>query len=212
MAPSTSVAELPRDAAPTPISPSLSKILQGALAGIARRGVRKLSMSDISEAAAVSRGTLYRHFSTKEEVLDAVSEHVSLSFEQGVVEAALAQSDPLEALRAVLKLHFSLSTEQQMVNVVEVDPEFVIGFLRDHFFRHVAAATTALKPVFNHIEALTGLELDRALLAEAIIRVELSTVLVPASPEWNAIPDSFPDALGALLAAASLSRSPAEPR
>ena len=209
---SASSAELRLEADPKPISSSLSKILQGALAAIARRGVRKLSMSDISEAAAVSRGTLYRHFATKEEVLDAVSEHVSLSFERGVVDAALAQSDPLEALRAVLRLHFSLSTEQQMVNVVEVDPEFVIGFLRDHFPRHVTAARTALAPVFDHMEALSGLQLDRELLAEAIIRVELSTVLVPASSEWNAIPDTFPDALGALLAAVSVFRSPAEPR
>ena len=61
------------------MSPSVIKILSGALDAIAERGVRRLSMSDIIEASGVSRGTLYRYFSSKDDVLAAVAEFTSAS-------------------------------------------------------------------------------------------------------------------------------------
>ncbi len=36
---------------------------------IARHGLAKLGMRDVSESAGVSRGTLYRYFSTREDLL-----------------------------------------------------------------------------------------------------------------------------------------------
>ena len=62
------------EADPTPdveLSPSVIRILSGALDAIASRGVKRLSMSDIIDASGVSRGTLYRYFSNKDEVLGA---------------------------------------------------------------------------------------------------------------------------------------------
>jgi DNA-binding phage protein len=62
------------DTSDVALSPSVIRILSGALDAIASRGARRLSMSDIIEASGVSRGTLYRYFSNKEEVLSAVAE------------------------------------------------------------------------------------------------------------------------------------------
>lgn len=42
-----------------------TRILDGALSALARRGVRKLSMSDVGAEAGISRGTLYRYFRDK---------------------------------------------------------------------------------------------------------------------------------------------------
>ena len=59
------------------LSPSVIRILSGALDAIAARGVKRLSMSDIIDASGVSRGTLYRYFSNKDQVLSAVAESPS---------------------------------------------------------------------------------------------------------------------------------------
>ena len=45
------------------------RILDGAMAAIARHGLAKLGMSDVSVSAGVSRGTLYRYFPSREELL-----------------------------------------------------------------------------------------------------------------------------------------------
>ncbi|WP_255355861.1 TetR/AcrR family transcriptional regulator, partial [Frankia sp. CpI1-P] len=53
-----------------------AKILDAALGCIAARGPAKMSLRDVSAAAEVSRGTLYRYFKTKGELLTAISDHV----------------------------------------------------------------------------------------------------------------------------------------
>ncbi|MBW2386656.1 MAG: helix-turn-helix transcriptional regulator, partial [Deltaproteobacteria bacterium] len=49
------------------------RLLQGALRAVASRGLAKLSMSDVSEFAGLSRGTAYRYFSNTEELLRELS-------------------------------------------------------------------------------------------------------------------------------------------
>src|SRR3546814_8051875 len=65
---------------------SVLKILDGALRAISEMGARRLSMRDISDASGVSRGTLYRYFSSREEVLAAVSEFVCVRSEEHTSE------------------------------------------------------------------------------------------------------------------------------
>lgn len=78
------------------------KILEGALRLLGNRGVHRLTMRDICDAAHVSRATLYRQFSTKDEVLDAVTEYICVNFEKGVLAAAEGHTDPTERFRAVM--------------------------------------------------------------------------------------------------------------
>ena len=49
------------------------RILTAAYRLIARRGFRKVTMSEIAEAAAMSRPTLYAAFSSKEAILDEIA-------------------------------------------------------------------------------------------------------------------------------------------
>lgn len=168
---------------------SLTKIMGGTLRAIRQRGIRKLSMNDIAEAACVSRGTLYRYFPTKEDALRAVAEHVSLQFEQGVVEVALGCESVEQVLEAVLKFHFTITVEQQGEYFMDMEPQFVLQFLRSHMSRHVAALGTALDPYYDHVERETGYTLDRPLCSEALIRLQISTVLVPGGPNWSRMPN-----------------------
>lgn len=176
-------------------SGSVQKIMDGTLRAIGLIGARRLSMSDISESSGVSRGTLYRYFSSKEEVLAAFSEYVCSSFEKGIVEASEGIIDPIERFRAVMRFYGRFTIERSPDGMFEVEPSFHLNFLRNHFGRHKAAVQRALEPALDYFETLTGSPLNRDLFCDTLVRMQLSTLIIPATPEWLAIWNSAPDQL-----------------
>jgi AcrR family transcriptional regulator len=166
------------------LSPSVIKILSGALDVIASRGARRLSMSDIIDTSGVSRGTLYRYFSNKDEVLAAVSEYVCTGFENGIRDAGQGISDPIERFKAVMQFYARYTNENSPDRVFEVEPGFHLAFFRSRFGRYKIAVQDALEPVFDYFDRLVGEPIDRDAFVETLVRMQLSTLLVPASDEW----------------------------
>lgn len=167
---------------------TVNRILQAAWLTAGRKGPRKLSISVICKAANVSRATFYRHFATKDEVLKVLSDFVSYSFIEGLREAATRSTDPIEVLHDVLSFHWRLTQEEQTSGMMDVEPEYVVGFLRTHFEAHVEAMTEALEPVFDYVDAKRRTKLNRRQVAESLIRLGLSTVLIPSESGWESIP------------------------
>lgn len=176
-------------------SGSVQKIMDGTLRAIGSIGTRRLSMSDISESSGVSRGTLYRYFASKEEVLAAVSEYICSSFEKGIVEAAEDIDDPIERFRAVMRFYGRFTIERAPEGIFEVEPAFHLSFLRSHFSRHKAAVQCALDPVLDYFETLTGCCINRDTFCDTMVRLQLSTLIIPATQEWLAIWNGAPDRL-----------------
>lgn len=174
---------------------SIQKILEGTLRAIRDVGARRLSMSDISDASGVSRGTLYRYFASKEEVLAAVSEHVCASFEQGIADVGRGIDDPMERFRAVMRFYAMFTIERAPERIFEVEPAFHLDFLRTHFDRHKAAVRAALDPSLDHFEAVTGGKIDRDEYVDCLVRLQLSTLIVPADEGWVQSWNDAPDRL-----------------
>jgi AcrR family transcriptional regulator len=174
---------------------SVQKILDGTLRAIATVGTRRLSMSDIIHASGVSRGTLYRYFASKEDVLAAVSEYVCNSFERGIAQAAASVDDPMERFRAVMRFYARFTIERSPEGIFEVEPAFHLEFLRTHFGRHTAAVAKALAPCIDYIERLIHAHIDREVFASTLVRLQLSTLIVPASSDWVDQWNGAPDAL-----------------
>ena len=166
------------------LSPSVIKILSGAIDVIASRGARRLSMSDIIDTSGVSRGTLYRYFSNKDEVLAAVSEFVCTGFENGIRDAGQGIADPIERFKAVMQFYARYTNENSPDRVFEVEPGFHLAFFRSRFGRYKIAVRDALDPVFDHLDRLVGEPINRDAFVETLVRMQLSTLLVPASEEW----------------------------
>jgi len=181
-------------------SASLVKILEGALRAVETRGVHRLTMRDISEASRVSRATLYRNFSTKDEVLAAVTEYICVNFEEGVRAAAAAHPDPMDRFRAVMQFFSQYARDRSPEPMLEIEPGFYLRFFRSHFGRHKAAVGAALALTFDHFEAAIGTPIDRMGVAEALIRMQLSTLMVPAEDDWLAIWNDSPASVARLLA------------
>jgi AcrR family transcriptional regulator len=180
------VAEIEADPIPdVELSPSVIRILSGALDAIASRGVKRLSMSDIIEASGVSRGTIYRYFSNKDEVLVAVAEFVCVGFENGVRDAGDESADPMERFKLVMQFYGRYTIENSPGRVFEVEPAFHLAFFRSRFVRYKQAVLEALEPTFDYLDGLIGETMNRDAFVETLVRTQLSTLMVPASEEWN---------------------------
>lgn len=180
------------------ISPSVLKILGGALEAIASRGVRRLSMSDIIEASGVSRGTLYRYFSSKDEILAAVSEHICTEFEDGVRKAGEGIDDPVDRFRAVMLFYSRYTQDNTLDRMFQAEPAFHLDFFRSRFGRYKLAICDALEPVFKELDRFTGVKVDRDGIAEMLVRMQLSALLVPPGLEWISFWEGSADSLHAL--------------
>ena len=69
------------------VSSTNEALLDGAMEQFARHGFAKTSMSDIAQAAAISRTSLYNHFPTKEEVFKALSSRINSNVYAAVITA-----------------------------------------------------------------------------------------------------------------------------
>ncbi|MGH7820364.1 MAG: TetR/AcrR family transcriptional regulator [Candidatus Binatia bacterium] len=179
-----------------------ARILDGALRGLARHGRHKLSMSDICREAHVSRGTLYRYFKTKDDVLDAIGKHVETSFRRAVDAAVAANPAVEDRLRVVLEVMVDYGqTHEAAARVVESEPQFTLAFLRREFPNFITIMRKALEPVLDEAAVVRDGVLTKNQLVELFLRIALSTHLVP-SPGSSQIAKRVADLWGALTRSA----------
>src|SRR3546814_14467342 len=81
--------------------------------------------------------------------------------------------------------------------IVEMEPAFHLDFFRSHFDRHKAAVRDALEPVLDHSDALAGYPIDRDGLVETLVRLQTSTMIVPAGCVWMDFWNSSQDSMEA---------------
>jgi AcrR family transcriptional regulator len=87
------------------------RIVAAARAAFAARGI-DVSVEEIARGASVGIGTLYRHFPTKEDLIDAVLEDAFGAF-IAAAEDALRADDAWAAFRAFLERVFALHVENR---------------------------------------------------------------------------------------------------
>lgn len=86
-----------------------NEILDAADELFGAKGFDKTSTNDILEAVGIARGTLYYHFKSKEDIMDALIERYNVRLLEGAKAAAAQKEVPLEErlVRAVLALNLS---------------------------------------------------------------------------------------------------------
>ena len=80
------------------------KILDSALSLVAKHGPDNLTLTAVVRHSGVHRATIYQHFSTREDVLQAASERFAAKFYKEVLETMKGPDEPLPAGRALVKL------------------------------------------------------------------------------------------------------------
>ena len=156
------------------------RIFQATTRVMRRFGVHGMSVQDIAIEAGVARGTLYRYFSSKTDLLDAYTEYMRSRFDASLKAAIEPHSDPDARLQAFLAFFDAYLDSEQARSFLEAEPEFALGYFRRSFMDGVGKTRDALAPVFDEWGRKLGRPLDHDMLAEFVMRFLISHVLVPA--------------------------------
>jgi len=156
------------------------RILDGAMAAIARHGLSKLGMSDVSQSAGVSRGTLYRYFPSREELLRNLAVFEGQRFQERVA-AALREAPPdASRLEVALQLVTRYVREHPAIQrVIETEQAFVLDYLRAEFPALRAVTGAFLAPLFAQTEPVQEGLVTTEQLVDWLTRVMISAVLFP---------------------------------
>ncbi len=158
-----------------------ARILESALTALARLGPRKLGMRDVSNGAGVSRGTVYRYFSTKEELLGALVRYERYRYEHEFERAIAHVPRGAARVSATIEFAFAYFAEHPVgKRLLDTEPSFVLGYVREHLggLRDVLAASLRAD-LAGALFVRRGL-LTVEQLADLLIRLLLSLFLVPS--------------------------------
>lgn len=161
---------------------AVQKILVGTMKALSRQGTHKLSVSDICEASQVARGTFYRYFDSKDEVLAHLGQH----FEEGVAAAFAAaiavDPDPASRVQVVVDtLTAHRGTGGDLNRMLDVAPEFTLAFIREMFPNLIDVVVEALGPAADEAPLVIAGTLTKHQLGDLFLRSVMSTFFLPGS-------------------------------
>ncbi len=163
------------------------RILTAALGLIGRRGVRRLGMREISEAAGVSRGTLYRYFPSKDDVLAAAADYDERRFSDGLEKVMASVTAPADRIGAFVAYAFDFIRSHPARFLFGSEPEFVLSYLLDHLPAMRSELLGRLGDALDTVPAVAGGGLDREQLADVIVRLFLSSWIIPEPDEASLV-------------------------
>ncbi len=96
------------------------EILRAAARLFQQRGYDATSMNDVAAALKLSKGGLYHHFQSKDEILFHIMSHAMDITEERVINVARRVENPEERLRTLIRLHIEvvLSEEDREITVM----------------------------------------------------------------------------------------------
>jgi AcrR family transcriptional regulator len=155
-------------------------IVDGAMRALARHGTSRLSMTDICREAQVSRGTLYRYFSNRDEVLEAINQRI-IGVNREVFEQAIAEDpDPANRVRVVLKTMIGFpKLFPHMLSIFEYEPKTAVTFLSREMPNVIESLSEYLRPALEIAPPVVQGILTVEDVAELFYRLVTSSFLLP---------------------------------
>jgi len=84
------------------------EILRTAARLFQQRGYDATSMNDVAAALKLSKGGLYHHFQSKDEILFEIMDHAMQITQERVLDPVRGIADPEERLRTLIRLHIEV--------------------------------------------------------------------------------------------------------
>lgn len=159
------------------------RVLEGAYACIARRGMAKTTVDDIAAQSGVSRATIYRLFpGGKDEVLrDTVGREMDRFFLRLGEELGDAADFPEFLERALPLARQELLEHTVLQKVLETEPERLIALITVQQHRVIGAIAAYFEPLLERDReaGLVVADVDLAPVAEYVARLSLSLISSP---------------------------------
>jgi TetR/AcrR family transcriptional regulator, repressor for uid operon len=144
------------------------RILRATFKVLCRHGYGKLNLSDVAAQSGISRPTLYKFFSSKDDLLAAFS-----LFELQLLREDLARAVDgrrgREKVEALLQFLVGFHASYQMRGLIEIEPGLALG--------QMARALPALVELVT--PALDGQVCDPEVVAMTLVRLAVCHYLVP---------------------------------
>lgn len=170
-----------------------SGILDATLRAITKGGLRGLSITEICREAQISRGTVYRYFSNRAEVLEFLGEHMVKRYE-GALAAAIATEPKIEdRFRVVVWTMFRQRHHPVAIQMAEAEADFLLAFFKKEFPRLVRITADALGTAVEESPPVRAGVLTRLQVAEILLRISTAASILP-----EGAPDDLPKVLSEL--------------
>ncbi|WP_157978603.1 MULTISPECIES: TetR/AcrR family transcriptional regulator [Nocardia] len=180
------------------------RILDGALVALARRGQHKFSMTDVCAESGVSRGTLYRYFESKEDVIAAVEERLETRLRERITTAIAERPQPEERLAVVVDALVRHRAEfPAMELLARTEPGMVLDRFATRFDALVALLQECLHPALTQSPQVQQRAVTTEQVARIIVLCGIAFSTLPASAPTSI--EELTSTLGGLLGIDSVS-------
>jgi AcrR family transcriptional regulator len=164
--------------------PEMSSLIDAAERCYARLGVRAATMTDIAEEAGISRRTLYRSFSSHEDVLNAVMERSIKQFWDRFPEANSQLNDFCDIMVEALIYTIKFAPRTKTHNFL-FDPSMlsIVNSFYINNAAYVRQQAIALDEVYQRTRHFPGTrqDLDMIMLCEWFNRLAVSFLATPSA-------------------------------
>jgi TetR/AcrR family transcriptional regulator, repressor for uid operon len=148
--------------------PTRERILRATFKVLCRHGYGKLNLSDVASQAGISRPTLYKFFSSKDELLAAFSVF-ELQLLREDLDRAIAGHTGRKRVDALLRFLADFYGSYQMRGLIEIEPALVL----DQMGRALPELVQLIAPL------LAGHTAGPEAMATALVRLSVCHYLVP---------------------------------
>ena len=160
------------------------RILSATSKVLSRHGYGKLNLSDVAVAAGISRPTLYKCFSSKDDLLLAFSVY-ELQVMREDLHRTVGKHAGRDRLQALLRFMAEYYGSYQMRGLIEIEP----GLVLDQMSRAVPELVGLIAPL------LKGQVADPEVVAMTLVRLTLCHYVLP-SYDGNRLLDQLRTAVG----------------
>jgi AcrR family transcriptional regulator len=137
-------------------------------------------MSDVSLSAGVSRGTLYRYFPSRDDLLRSLAAYESERFQRQVSAVLREPAAGAPRLEVALQLVTRYVREHPAIQrVIETEPAFVLAYLRSEFPSLRAVVGSFVAPLLAQTAPVRQGLATTEQLTDWMTRVMISAVLFP---------------------------------
>jgi TetR/AcrR family transcriptional regulator, cholesterol catabolism regulator len=157
---------------------SRQEILRTAARLFQQRGYDATSMNDVAAALKLSKGGLYHHFQSKDEILFEIMNHAMEITQERVVGPVRAIADPVERLKALIRLHIEvvLSPRDREITVMLHENHPLPPTLRKRI-------NTRKKEYIHYVEGLMA-EVQRARQAKGSVSPRAAAFALLGMINW----------------------------
>jgi AcrR family transcriptional regulator len=166
-----------------PKASTRQRILEAAYACVARWGLSKTSIEDVSREAGLARSTLYRYFPHgREELIAAVVGFEYDRFFARLYEAVHDATTLEEVLERGLPFaHRAIVEHEVLQRVLKTEPELLLPAITVRAEGTIALVAEFLRPYLERHHLAPGVEVDAA--ADFLARMVLSYMTAPG--RWD---------------------------